>query len=150
MPNSEPDQPLVRLLYTSRATAECSANLQREIDALLVKALRYNPKQQITGALMAHGGWFVQVLEGPEDNVHRLFRKICLDPRHEGADLVDEGPVEARTFSHWSMCALQLSALDARILSELDRMADFDPRDYSKSQLMDLLYAAAEASAKTG
>jgi hypothetical protein len=148
-PQTDPDQPLVRLLYTSRATPECLADLQGGIDALLATAQRHNPEHQITGALVAHKGWFIQVLEGPEDEVHGLFRKICLDERHCSANLVSEGPVETRDFAHWSMCARQLSSLDARILAELDRNAAFDPADLPESQIMELLHAVAAASART-
>jgi hypothetical protein len=138
-------QPLIRIVYTSRATAECLADLPRQIEQILTSAIRDNRPKAITGLLIAHRGWFLQALEGPAEDVHALFRHICTDPRHRDAILLGEGEIEARDFGPWNMCARQLSPIDAAILGELDRRPSFDPSDFPERVVMRLLRAVAGA-----
>ncbi|NBR98365.1 MAG: hypothetical protein EBT54_04110 [Betaproteobacteria bacterium] len=53
------DQQLIQLVYRSRSLIEGP-----EYDALLATCLRNNPGRGITGVLVNHSGWFLQVLEG--------------------------------------------------------------------------------------
>ena len=136
-------QPLFRLVYASRATAACLADLTGNLDRILAAAIANNRPKDITGLLIAHRGWFLQALEGPMDAVHDLFRCICADPRHRDAILLAEGPTDQREFGQWSMCARQLSATDALILGELDRRSTFEPSDFPERTVMRLLRAVA-------
>ena len=71
------DQHLIQLVYRSRSLIEGV-----EYDQLLETCLRNNPKREITGVLVSHSGWFLQVLEGTAVNVFSLFKTIEDDPRH--------------------------------------------------------------------
>jgi hypothetical protein len=137
-------QPLVRVVYASRATAECLANLDENIDQILASAISNNRLKGITGLLIAHRGWFLQALEGPTDEVYALFKHICTDRRHRDAILLGEGAVTVREFGLWSMCARQLSPTDAMILGELDRRPTFEPADFPERAVMRLLRTVAE------
>lgn len=141
-------QPLVRVVYASRATPECLANLDENIGQILVSAIRNNRLKGITGLLIAHRGWFLQALEGPTDDVHELFKHICTDPRHRDAILLGEGRVPVREFGLWSMCARQLSPTDALILGELDRRPTFEPADFPERAVMRLLRTVASVHAR--
>ncbi|MGZ6016786.1 MAG: BLUF domain-containing protein, partial [Phenylobacterium sp.] len=48
-----------------------------------------------------------------------------------------------REFGLWSMCARQLSPIDAQILGELDRRPNFEPADFPERVVMRLLRAVA-------
>ena len=133
------DQPLIRVVYVSRASAECLADLSGNLEQILRTAIRDNRPKGVTGLLIAHRGWFLQALEGPADEVHGLFKHICTDPRHRDAVLLGEGPIQTRDFGQWSMCARQLSPTDALILGELDRRPRFDPADFPERVVMRLL-----------
>ena len=108
-------QPLVRVVYASRATPECLANLDENIEQILASAISNNRPKGITGLLIAHRGWFLQALEGPTDEVHELFKHICTDRRHR----------------------------DALILGELDRRPTFEPADFPEHAVMRLLRTVA-------
>jgi hypothetical protein len=136
-------QPLIRLVYASRATASCLADLDGNVQQILDAAIHNNRSKGITGLLIAHRGWFLQALEGPAGEVHALFHDICIDPRHRDAILLGEGPIEVRDFGAWSMCARQLSANDALILGELDQRPDFEPSDFPERVVMRLLRTIA-------
>lgn len=138
------NQPLVRVVYASRATPECLANLDQNIEQILTSAISNNRSKGITGLLIAHRGWFLQALEGPTDEVHDLFKHICTDRRHRDAILLGEGAVQVREFGLWSMCARQLSPTDALILGKLDQRPTFEPADFPERAVMRLLRTVAE------
>ena len=52
------DQQLIQLVYRSRSLIEGA-----EYDKLMATCLRNNPAREITGVLISHSGWFLQVLE---------------------------------------------------------------------------------------
>lgn len=137
-------QPFVRVIYASRATPECLANLDENIERILASSIRNNRPRSITGLLIAHRGWFLQALEGPTDEVHELFKHICTDRRHRNAILLAEGAAQVREFGPWSMCARQLSPTDALILGELDRRPTFEPADFPEHAVMRLLRTVAD------
>ncbi len=45
----------------------------------------------------------MQVLEGPQDAVLRVFHKVEADPRHRGMILLIQRETPAREFGEWSM-----------------------------------------------
>ena len=54
------------LVYKSQA----SLNFDKHaISEMLLKAQKSNEEQGITGCLLYHKGWFVQLLEGDEDTI---------------------------------------------------------------------------------
>jgi hypothetical protein len=52
------------------------------IHRILASARRFNAQAGIACALLAYGGCFLQVLEGPADAVQTTFVRSCKDPRH--------------------------------------------------------------------
>lgn len=136
-------QPLIRIVYASRATPECMANLSENIEQILASAIGNNRPKGITGLLIAHRGWFLQALEGPTDEVHQLFKHICADRRHRDATVLGECAIQIREFGLWSMCARQLSPTDALILGELDRRPTFEPANFPERAVMRLLRTVA-------
>jgi hypothetical protein len=51
-----------------------------------------NRKQDVTGALLTHGDWFVQALEGQEATVRALYERIHRDRRHEKITVIFAEP----------------------------------------------------------
>jgi len=91
---------LCRLLYTSRS----SLNINRaDYLRILTTSRATNPALHITGVLCAGSGHFIQVLEGPQDNVLRLYTRILDDGRHYDCVLVGMNPIRSRLFSDWAM-----------------------------------------------
>ena len=97
------DQQLIQLVYRSRSLIEGA-----EYDKLMVTCLRNNPNRGITGVLISHSGWFLQVLEGSAVNVNALFKVIENDQRHSDFLLLRFLAVEARDFSDWSMASIEV------------------------------------------
>jgi hypothetical protein len=88
------------LLYISAATPGFGPV---DVADILLAARRNNPAHQVTGMLLFIGTMFLQAIEGPEEEVATLIRRIGLDTRHSRMTVLIHGPAEARRFKRWSM-----------------------------------------------
>ena len=93
---------LFALAYRSHSRVP-TARADHELADILRVARVNNAARGITGALLLYDDWFAQVLEGPEGAVRDLFHRIAQDKRHDGVELLDQGPVEKRVFERWAM-----------------------------------------------
>ena len=105
---------LIQVVYRSRSLTDEAG--ERDI---LEASRRNNPAHDITGVLVAHAGWFMQVLEGPAGPVSDLLTRIENDRRNGGFLLVRATPVENRNFGEWAMASTMLDA--DRFIWMLDR-----------------------------
>jgi hypothetical protein len=94
------DTATYQLIYRSRAT---SPPTEADLQQLLNQARAHNAQAHITGLLLYRDGCYVQVLEGPEDEVRAVFVRILRDPRHTQVVTLSEGLGPARRFPEWSM-----------------------------------------------
>jgi len=97
------DQQLIQLVYRSR-----SLIVGAEYEKLMATCLRNNPTRGITGVLISHSGWFLQVLEGSAANVNLLFKVIEEDPRHSDFLLLRFNAIAIRDFNDWSMASIEV------------------------------------------
>jgi len=88
------------IIYASDATKPFSSS---ELLALLTKSRENNSRLGITGMLLYKAGAFMQVLEGEESEVQKLYKKIKQDSRHSNVMVLDEGTHEVSEFKEWSM-----------------------------------------------
>ena len=88
------------IVYSSVANASFSP---AELDELLDKSRHNNARRELTGVLVHHKDQFMQVLEGPEDQVEGLLATISADPRHSGVWMLHSERITARRFPNWSM-----------------------------------------------
>ncbi len=95
-----------RIRYISRFARPFS---EAEIAQLTSVSALNNARADVTGILMASGELFFQLIEGPEKEIERLYRKIVFDPRHTDVLLLQvEENVEERLFPDWSMKRVEL------------------------------------------
>jgi len=106
-------QSLYFLVYVSSVIKPFSPD---EVNALLVASHRNNTAMGITGMLLYKDGNVMQVLEGEEEAVQKLYAKIGDDPRHRGLLTLIEGPLAERQFPDWSMGFRDLAAADVSAL----------------------------------
>jgi len=88
------------IAYVSAATTYMT---DADVAAILVQARANNVAHGLTGALMYHRGRFIQILEGPEEQVMARFAVISADERHRGIHVVSEEPITQRQFPEWTM-----------------------------------------------
>lgn len=76
---------------------------------ILETSRKNNQKQGITGVLCGSGKHFIQVLEGGEHELIRMYAKILDDARHRDCVLIGLMPIVQRMFDQWSMGYIQKS-----------------------------------------
>ncbi|AHF02579.1 sensor of blue-light using FAD [Marichromatium purpuratum 984] len=119
---------LSRILYVSRTSQGVG---EAELKQILEQSNRHNKEQRISGILCAGGGHFIQVLEGPQEAVFRLYGRILDDRRHYDSLLIGVAPIKQRMFQGWSMGYLSnppevMEARRKQLLAMWERRAEAD------------------------
>jgi hypothetical protein len=110
---------LVSIVYMSRAADDFGDD---DLAELLEGSRLRNEAMGISGLLVAKGGRFMQLLEGPAWSVDDRFAAISRDTRHlEITSLIRED-IERRRFDGWSMA---FRGLDDTDLSEVEGFSPF-------------------------
>lgn len=113
---------LYNIAYISKNTIKGTPEtVKAEIEAILASAHKNNPSMNITGALLYSGGYFCQVIEGPEEAIEELFETIQMDDRHGSVTVLHFEPIERRGFSEWSMA---LAGIEDSMRFNLDGVLD--------------------------
>lgn len=134
---------LVRLVYASRRTVDAPARHEDELRKIVIKSISNNRLNNITGALLAHDGWFVQVLEGPAAAVEVTFHRICEDDRHDDITVIELNAARERRFRDWDMMNCHATKTDVALLEQLGQ-DPFDPVWLSGDEALELLTRLAE------
>ena len=101
------------MVYVSTRTGENDPNVVRDI---AIESSRNNQMSGISGILMGVGNYFLQVLEGDEQVVEKLLKKIEKDPRHTDLEVLFRGPMDERVFGRWSMgCVSSDSSIEGQL-----------------------------------
>jgi Sensors of blue-light using FAD len=103
-----------------------------ELLELLKIARANNARDGITGMLLYVDGNFVQLIEGPDDAVDRLYAKIGRDPRHSSLLKALDGPIGERRFADWTLGFHQVSGAQIEgvegLTDFLQQAHDGDPK----------------------
>lgn len=91
---------MLSLIYVSTSVKLLS---DEELLDILKISRENNSGKDITGLLLYKGGNFMQVLEGPEEAVEALYKKIEADPRHKDCSVLSREQISARQFPAWQM-----------------------------------------------
>jgi hypothetical protein len=133
---------LRRLVYVSRQALAAASGDQ--LAGVVHDWAHHNRHHAVTGLLLSHKGWFIQVLEGPGQAVMETYRRIEADPRHDDLLLVSYERASGRLFADWDMCCQFLQDEDGAALARLGLDRDFDPRPLRAETLIALLGAVAD------
>lgn len=107
---------MIRLIYISQAVVGIT---EEQVQNILHASQRNNSASGVTGVLVYGGGLFMQVLEGAEQVVLRLYVKILDDRRHTDCRLIYISPAEEQVFRNWSMAVLNSEPMDHQRIGEL-------------------------------
>ena len=93
--------PIYQLIYASRASEHFSDN---DLMDILNTARQFNKPANISGALIYHNNYFLQVLEGEQSVVDNLFyNHISKDKRHIDVAVFSQQITDKRQFRSWDM-----------------------------------------------
>ena len=107
---------IFELIYYSTASPDLSTN---DILNILENSRDFNSKNEITGCLLYHNNKFVQLIEGEEEAVKKLYAKIESDKRHSNLIIVIQDNIAGRSFKNWSMAYYKPTNAAAENVSEL-------------------------------
>lgn len=96
-----------RIKYISRFD---KPHTEADIEAIGEQSRANNERLDLTGVLMASGGLFYQVLEGPADAVDEVYARIANDSRHTDLLLLGSEENVERIYPDWSMEIIDLDA----------------------------------------
>ncbi|MGA3040118.1 MAG: BLUF domain-containing protein [Bryobacteraceae bacterium] len=96
------------------ASAAAQPFTRQDLIELLKTARQRNHAADISGMLLYHSGSFLQVLEGPDEDVEALYAKIRKDPRHTNFLLLLRGTIQNKEFENWSMGFVDTTELAER------------------------------------
>ncbi|MEY2666380.1 MAG: hypothetical protein RLZZ384_551 [Pseudomonadota bacterium] len=101
MTEVEKKNSIYQLVYASKAIDLFCEN---DLIAILSQARKFNQLANITGTLVYHSGFFLQLLEGDHADVTNLFyAHIVNDKRHQNVTVFHEGYAPKREFPNWRM-----------------------------------------------
>lgn len=89
-----------RIIYCSRATEPLGPE---DLIGLLAESRQNNREREITGMLLYSHASFLQLIDGDDGAIDRLYAKIARDPRHGDLRLLVETEVSVRSYPDWSM-----------------------------------------------
>ena len=137
---------LHRLVYASRWSNGLGEDVEAAVHRIVAASIHNNRQLDVTGLLMAHDGWFLQALEGPEAGVGQIMERIRSDRRHRDVVMISSGPAPSRLFKDWNMAGAWLGRGADALLIELGQIARFDGQRLDAVGALDLLIHAGEAA----
>ena len=91
--------PLKQVIYVSKKTDTSSDSLTDIYDI----SQKNNSESGISGCLLIGSDSYLQLLEGPDSAVEKLYSRIKMDSRHKKVKKLFEQHIEEKLFSSWSM-----------------------------------------------
>jgi len=113
---------LQRIVYASAASQAYAAP---QLEQLVSKARERNGRAGISGMLIYHEQFFLQLIEGPGPALNSLFARLRADAGHHRIVLLLRERIVQRTFADSAMGFAQLTSAD---LAQMPGMADFVAR----------------------
>ena len=91
------------LKFVSYMSAQSRVMSRESIEDFLFQVREKNKQLMITGVLLVIQGKFVQYIEGPAQEIDKVYESISKDKRHKDLILLDSGDLSERQFKDWSM-----------------------------------------------
>lgn len=101
-----------QVIYSSAAVAPFT---ETELGQLLARARVNNERLGISGLLLYDEGSFLQVLEGEQQVIEKLYDKIEQDKRHHRLVALLRRDVEERHFGQWRMGFAAVNAFSKKL-----------------------------------
>jgi Sensors of blue-light using FAD len=104
---------IYHLVYASLAVERLKQT--QLLDLLKISRLN-NEARGLTGMLLYRDGLYLQLLEGPREEVTRLIGKLSRDPRHKKIRILRQGVIRKRLFPEGSMAYKNLAGLRSSLV----------------------------------
>jgi hypothetical protein len=131
---------LVQLIYVSTPVPE----KMEEVNASLPGNQLRNKERGISGMVLSHPNFYMQILEGERSEVSKLFHKIMCDKRHTDVTIVRFQDAMRSEFTRWDYAIIDKN-LDEDFAEYIHDLIDVNidfKRDMSSSCAMSVLRRA--------
>ena len=123
---------LYTLVFMSRARRPVS---EEELHDIVRVSLENNGPSAVTSILLYAQQHFLEILEGPRDEIDWTFGRICRDPRHTRIEVLLSAPIVERSFGDDAMQVLNLGESTEIDHDELRAIADQAKDDPGKAAI---------------
>lgn len=128
-----------RLIYYSTVNPENPRPIHELLDQIQASGAQRKATMDVTGILFARGGRFLSVLEGPKDNVRRVYGAISCDRRHASLSIISDQPTLLRHFPDWTVSCGQFQSDSGMVGDEPALTEGFHPERLSPASALGLL-----------
>ena len=143
---------LIRMVYISTTTHPVSdsvGGVQKDVGRILMQARRNNPADKVGGVLYFSNNYFFQCLEGEQQEVNNLYKKILHDPRHNNVQTVLVKRIDRRQFSNWSMKYVASRDKVNQLLLQ-HGLREFNPYEFDEAMIEKMLALFTSLEDSTG
>jgi hypothetical protein len=143
---------LTQLVYISRSTSARSENfkgIEPTVGRILLKSRISNRNAGLTGVLYFGDGCFFQCIEGEEDAVISVLRKLKEDHRHSDLTVLSRKLIAARSFADWEMKFVAIEEPMTELLKSRG-YKQFDPYQFDGPMVESVLHFLGSATAAVG
>lgn len=129
---------LCRLIYLSSTNVKPNED---DLEDIVNGSQKRNTSFDITGLLIYLNGHFLQVLEGEEESVERLFSNIKRDDRHHMVEAISKSQIKDRLFAKWCMAFQSLDSTELKKLTGFTSLSDlcFDNKNLGGERVQRLI-----------
>ncbi|MDY6979627.1 MAG: BLUF domain-containing protein [Pseudomonadota bacterium] len=132
---------LIRMVYASTSSNPIETDngaVPRDVGRILMQSRKNNPSRQLGGVLYFSNNFFFQCLEGDQQEIDHLYRKLADDPRHTHLQTLSVKRVQQRLFSDWSMKYVALDHQVQQILRQHGQNR-FNPYEFNEAMIDSML-----------
>jgi hypothetical protein len=141
---------LVSLVYSSKVKDYITdIMLESELDKIHKTSEKFNTDNNITGYLFYMDGYFIQYIEGSQENIEKLYLKISLDDRHSDITLLSHLKITEREFQNWTKLYKMDLHKQSQIPDVLKAIVGTKKRLLSKTESLALVNFVSLISNKT-
>lgn len=115
---------LAYLIYKSIPTTSLT---EKDLLEIAEQSKLNNVDNGLTGLLVYGNNEFVQIIEGDEDAIETLYKKLLTDTRHNNIRLVRRDGLERRYFPSWSMGFRSVSNKEMQLIDKAIEGQSIEP-----------------------
>lgn len=103
-----------------------------------------NSKKNITGCLLYHDKVFLQLIEGEQEELNKLYEIIKEDKRHTNVTLIIKEDINKRMFPGWNMAFHEFDKNNSSLEKFVESIDFFSKSIPKKTEAIDLFWRMAK------
>jgi FAD-dependent sensor of blue light len=130
-----------QIIYASRATFSLSTNpyqVEPEVTDILGKSRANNRNRRLVGVLCFGNGYFLQCLQGNDNDISELIDVLKKDTRHTDIKILSQSIIHQKSFSKWDMKYAGVSS-DIQMILEKNNLKSFNPYEFNEVVLESII-----------